>query len=70
MFFHEDHPGFKFAYVLKRVKEMVPMISIDTDFPDLESLQMDCNNASSSVWFLRERERDILFTSIDVDISI
>ena len=55
MFFHEDHPGFKFAYVLKRVKEVVPMISIDTDFPDLESLQMDCNNVSSSVWFLRER---------------
>ena len=38
MFFHEDHPGFKFAYVLKRVKEVVPIISINTGFPDLESL--------------------------------
>ena len=36
LFFTIDHPGYKYAYVKKREKEVIPMISTDISFPDLQ----------------------------------
>ena len=54
-YFTDQHPGHKYAYVQKRTKEVVPMISSENGFPDLDSLQMDKGNVTFSVTDNRER---------------
>jgi len=55
MLFLRDYPGYNHTYVKKRVKEVVPMISSAIEFPDLEILQLQSENVTSSVCSMRER---------------
>ena len=54
-YFTDQHPGHKYAYVQKRTKEVVPMISSENGFPDLDSLQMDKGNVTFLLTDNRER---------------
>ena len=53
--FIDDHPGRSYAYVDRRIFGVIPMISMETDLPDLESLQMNIKSVTFSVEEHRER---------------